>query len=171
MTTLGIDASTKCTGYAVFRDGELIDYGKVSSDKDNWRERVVFMMKEVARLAKEYSADEIVAEVPVRTLANVNTLEQLFSLHGALLGISAVLHIRFVPIEVNSWRKKLGLLKDIPKSTKDKRAILKERSIKMANELYGLELVWKSASSKYNDDDISDAILIAHTYIMDREVS
>lgn len=165
MTTLGIDASTKCTGYAVFRDKELIDYGKVSSDKDNWRERVVFMMSEIAKLAKEYDANEIVAEVPVKTLANVNTLEQLFSLHGAILGITAVLRVKFIPIEVNSWRKKLGLLKDIPKNTKDKRAILKERSIKMANELYGLELLWKSASSKFNDDDISDAILIAHSYL------
>lgn len=165
MITLGIDASTKCTGYAVFRDKELIDYGKVSSDKDNWRERVVFMMSEIAKLAKEYNANEIVAEVPVKTLANVNTLEQLFSLHGAILGITAVLHVKFIPIEVNSWRKKLGLLKDIPKNTKDKRAILKERSIKMANELYGLELLWKSASSKFNDDDISDAILIAHSYL------
>lgn len=166
MRTLGIDASTKCTGYAIFEDGELIKYGKVSSDaNDNWRERVVFMMKEVAHIAKDFCVDQIVAEVPVKTLANVNTLEQLFSLHGALLGISAVLHIKFIPMDVNAWRKNIGILKDIPKSTKDKRAILKERSIKMANELYGLDLVWKSAGSKFNDDDISDAILIAHTYI------
>jgi hypothetical protein len=59
----------------------------------------------------------------------------------------------------------MGILDDIPKDVKDKRSIYKERSVKLANELYNLDLTWKSKSSKENDDDISDAILIAHTVI------
>ena len=51
------------------------------------------------------------------------------------------------------------------KTYKDKRIILKERSVNLANNLYDLNLVWKSKASKDNDDDISDAILIAHTVI------
>ena len=35
----------------------------------------------------------------------------------------------------------------------------------LANELYNLDLTWKSKASKDNDDDVSDAILIAHTVI------
>jgi hypothetical protein len=35
----------------------------------------------------------------------------------------------------------------------------------LANELYNLDLIWKSKASKDNDDDVSDAILIAHTVI------
>ena len=35
----------------------------------------------------------------------------------------------------------------------------------LANKLYDLDLIWKSKTSKDNDDDISDAILIAHTVI------
>ena len=96
---------------------------------------------------------------------NVNTLEQLFSLHGAILGVASALHIKFTPVNVSAWRKELGLLKDIPKGTKDKRSILKERSVMLANELSNLDLTWKSKTSKDNDDDVSDAILIAHTVI------
>ena len=166
MIRMGLDGSTKCSGWCIFDNKKLVSYGKIIADKDlDWRERVVFMMDKVADLIREYNVSELCVEIPVKTTANVNTLEQLFSLHGAILGVASVLHIKFTPINVNAWRKKIDLLKDIPKNTKDKRSILKERSINLANSLYGLNLVWKSKTSKYNDDDISDAILIVHTVI------
>ena len=166
MIRMGLDGSTKCSGWCVFDDDKLLCYGKINADKNlEWRERVVYMMKEIAVLIKEYNVEELCVENPVKTIANVNTLEQLFSLHGALLGVASALHIKFTPINVSTWRKQLGLLVDIPKDTKDKRSILKERSVKLANELYDLNLIWKSKTSKENDDDISDAILIAHTVI------
>ena len=166
MIRMGLDGSTKCSGWCVFDDEELLCYGKIVADKDlEWRERVVYMMKEVASLIKKYDVEELCVELPVKTIKNTNTLEQLFSLHGAILGVASALHIKFTPVNVNTWRKELGLLKDIPKDTKDKRSILKERSVNLANDLYDLDLVWKSKASKNNDDDISDAILIAHTVI------
>lgn len=164
---MGLDASTKCSGWCIFQDNKLITYGKIIPEDLNWdwRKRVIYMMSEVAKLIKEYKVDTIVKEKPLRSLANVNTLEQLFCLDGAILGLSAALHVLFIPVEVNGWRKTLGILKDMPKDVKDKRSILKERSIKLANELYNLDLIWKSPTSKFNDDDISDAILIAHSVI------
>ena len=162
MIRMGLDGSTKCSGWCIFDDEELLYYGKINADKNlEWRERVVYMMKEVASLIHKYHVEELCVELPVKTITNVNTLEQLFSLHGAILGVASVLHIKFTPVNVNTWRKELGLLKDIPKGTKDKRSILKERSVNLANNLYNLDLVWKSKASKNNDDDISDAILIA----------
>lgn len=166
MIRMGLDGSTKCSGWCVFNNEDLLCYGKIIANKDlEWRERVVYMMKEVASLIREHHVQELCVELPVKTIANVNTLEQLFSLHGAILGVASALHIKFTPVNVNTWRKELGLLKDIPKGTKDKRSILKERSVMLANELYNLNLTWKSKASKDNDDDVSDAILIAHTVI------
>lgn len=167
MIRMGLDASTTCSGWCIFDDEKLIGYGKIAPNDNSltWRERIVWMMRQVALIIKKYKVEELMAETPVKTIKNVNTLEQLFSLHGAILGVASTLHIKFTPVDVNQWRKNLGLLKDIPKDTKDKRAILKERSINMANEIYDIDLVWKSPSSKFNDDDISDAILIAHTVI------
>ena len=166
MIRMGLDGSTKCSGWCIFDDEELLHYGKINADKKlEWRERVVYMMKQVASLICEYHVQELCVELPVKTINNVNTLEQLFSLHGAILGVASALHIKFTPVNVNTWRKQLGLLNDIPKGTKDKRSILKERSVRLANKLYDLDLTWKSKTSKDNDDDISDAILIAHTVI------
>lgn len=170
MIIMGLDGSTKSSGWCIFEDNELMCYDKiVITDKTlSWRERIVVMMREVAKIAKRYQVQEICVEVPVKSLANVNTLEQLFSLHGAILGVASALHIKFTPIEVSTWRSFTGISEGIPKKTKDKRSIYKERSIKLANELYGLKLVWQSKTSKLNDDDISDAILIAHTVIHNR---
>lgn len=45
------------------------------------------------------------------------------------------------------------------------RASLKERAIKMANEIFGLNLLYVSKNSKKNQDDIAEAILIGYTYL------
>lgn len=165
MITMGIDASTKCTGYCIFDNKKLIKYDKISPDKTlEWRDRVVWMMKHLSDIARDNSVEQICVEVPVKTIQNVNTLEQLFSLHGAILGFASSLGIPVIPVEVATWRKEVGISLGISKGM-NKRDILKQRSIEKVNELYGLELVWKSPSSKYNDDDISDSILIAHSVL------
>lgn len=169
MRRMGIDASTKCTGYCIFEDKKLITYGKLSptNSKDmTWRERVIWMMKHVSDIIQNHHIQQICLEVPIKTLQNVVTLEQLFTLQGAILGISIANNAQVVTVEVNQWRKELGISKGIVKDNKkNSRAILKQRSIELANELYDLDLVWKSTSSKFNDDDISDAILICHSVI------
>lgn len=167
MIRMGLDGSTKSSGWCIFDDEKLVTYGKiVVEDKEiDWRSRVVYMMRKVAKLIQYYDVEELCVELPVQSLKNVNTLEQLFSLHGAILGVASALHIKFTPVHVNTWRTFMGILDDVPKDTKDKRSLYKERSVKLTNQLYDLDLTWKSASSTKNDDDISDAILIAHTVI------
>lgn len=170
MKRMGIDASTKCTGYCIFEDKKLIKYNKIEIIDSNtdWRDRVVYMMKELSSVIIKEEINQVCIEVPIKTIQNVNTLEQLFSLHGAILGMCVTLGVEVIPVEVNKWRKDLHLLSNIPKD-ENKRAILKERSIKLANELYGLDLVWKSPNSKKNDDDISDSILICHSVIHEND--
>lgn len=167
MIRMGLDGSTKSSGWCIFNDDKLVCYDKIviTDTELTWRERIVIMMKEVSYIAVRYHVEELCVEIPVKSLANVNTLEQLFSLHGAMLGVASALHIKFTPVNVATWRSFTGISEDIPSKTKDKRSILKERSIKLANKLYDLDLEWRSKGSKFNDDDISDAILIAHTVI------
>lgn len=168
MKILGVDASTRCTGWCVLDNGKLIEYGKIiPEDRDaEWRERVLYMMRKVGKIAQTYNIDTIACETPVKTIKNVNTLEQLFTLGGTLMGIAAMLHINYCPVEVATWRKHFKLLDGIPAKEKDKRAILKQRSIELANETYNLELQYVSPSSSRNDDDIADSINIA-TYVDD----
>lgn len=45
------------------------------------------------------------------------------------------------------------------------RALLKERAIKMANDVFGTNLQYISKYSKKNQDDIAEAILIGYSYL------
>ncbi len=46
---------------------------------------------------------------------------------------------------------------------------LKERAIKMANEIFGLNLVFINKTSKKNQDDIAEAILVGYAYLKERK--
>lgn len=45
------------------------------------------------------------------------------------------------------------------------RAALKERAVKLANELFNLNLLFVNKNSKQNQDDIAEAILIGYSYL------
>ena len=46
---------------------------------------------------------------------------------------------------------------------------LKQKSIEFVNKEFGLDLKWISKSSKFNQDDISDSILIAYSYFINTQ--
>ena len=64
----------------------------------------------------------------------------------------------------NEWRSKVGLFDGKRESTK--REEMKQKSIELVNKEFGLDLKWFSKSSKFNQDDISDSILIAYSYFI-----
>ena len=167
MIRMGIDASTVCTGYCIFEDKDLKTYGKISLNADiQWRDRIIDMVKQLKELIQLHNVEQICVEVPIKTIKNVITLERLFTLQGAIIGVTATMGVEVVPVEVSQWRKQLHLMKGIKaQDKKEERKILKQRSIELANQLYNLDLVYKSPDSKFNDDDISDAILICHSVI------
>ena len=53
MITIAIDPSTKCTGYSVFKNNELIDYGAFSEESKNTTERVFNILTKVEELIKK----------------------------------------------------------------------------------------------------------------------
>lgn len=162
MIYISLDPSTNSTGYAIFEDKDLIDYGTWQPSKDfEWRTKINWISLQLHNLINTLRKDNkeiiLIAECPIKTIKNVNTLEMLFSLHGSIMAVAKLNNILFIPVEVNQWRKKLGILLNIPKE-ENNRKVLKDRSVSMANDIYKLDL-------KKADDDISDAILIGTTII------
>ena len=51
----------------------------------------------------------------------------------------------------------------------NERISLKERAVKMANDLFGLNLQYISKYSKKNQDDIAEAILVGYAYLKERK--
>lgn len=165
--TIGLDCSTRSTGYGVFQNDKLIDYGIIKSEELDWRNRLLIQSKVLGELFDKYNPEEVfVEDVPLNPRGGIKTAVMLGAVQGMVYGLGASRKIEMKFVLPSVWRSPLGLF-DGTKEGK-KREVLKQKSVEKANELFGLELVYKSPSSKQNCDDISDAILLCYSQIKQR---
>lgn len=160
MVIMGIDASTTSTGWSVFRDKQLIDYGCIKPTGKDWRERLICQEEYISAIVDKYSPDFVAMEdVPLSSNSN-KILVILGAVQGFFYGIFAHYKIPVNFIIPSTWRSPIGLFSGDRAGTTRKE--MKRKSIEKANELFGLNLQWVSMNSSKNDDDISDAILIGY---------
>jgi hypothetical protein len=84
-----------------------------------------------------------------------------------IVSICATKNLKVSFIGVSQWRSSLGLFTGKRKDTT--REMMKQSSVEYANKTFGLDLVWKSKSSKFNDDDLSDAINVAYSQLIEHK--
>lgn len=159
---LCLDLSTKSSGWSILNmtTNELVAYGRVEKYRDeesDMRKRVMYMMDNIRLVIDEYKPCKVVMEDVVPTINNSMTVKALSILSGALTGMCHTLGLEYDFVSVATWHSELGILKS--------KGDLKEQSINIANEKYGIELLFKSPSSKLNSDDIADAINIGSYYL------
>ena len=159
MIAVGLDASSTCTGWSVFRDNKLIDYGAIKPKGQNWQERVYNEKPELEQVFKKYHPDKIFMEnVPLKASGGLKTLVILGGVQGFIYGVAASNNIPIEFVDPNTWRSMGGVFDGTQEGKK--RDHLKQRAIEMANEKFGLNLLWVSPKSTKNQDDIAEAILI-----------
>lgn len=167
MVVLGLDLSSKKSGHSLFVDNKLIEYGLWENDDKNWRTRIIYMASELDNYIKTHKIDRVIIEdVPLAT-ANPQTLKILSALQGSIMAICVANNLEAEFVSVSDWRSKLGLFNGTRKGTQ--REEMKKSSIEYANKTFGLDLIWKSKSSKYNQDDIADSINVAWSQIKPHE--
>lgn len=172
MVILALDASTKNSGYAIFKDKELIKYGCIQSSKTNVIERILIMIKEIDNLITEYQIDKVILEevLPKNEAyddganhhANPKVFKPLMWLQGGIALMIYVNHnqkqekeIEIEYILPNSWRSKVG----IRTGRGIKRENLKIADIKFAKDTFGIDV----------NDDVADACGIGWAYIKDSQ--
>lgn len=161
-TIISLDASTSCTGWAVFENERLIAYGKIKPHGDTWRDRLMDETMELAALFREYVPDVVVAEdVPLKD--GKQTIVKLGAVHGMILSLCAGFKLEPVFVLPSTWRHKLGMFDGTRAGMK--RDAMKEKAVHMANELFGLDLQWVSPTSTKNDDDTAEAVLIGYSHV------
>lgn len=167
---MSLDASTTCTGFAVFCEEKLIKYGKIKPDKNlDWRDRVIRILKNLEEILSDFNINKIyIEDVPLKKQGGTKTLVQLGFVQGAITTLCEKYGISEFYIPVSRWRSDVGLFD----KTEDgkRRNSLKIASINKANELFDLDLkVTLTKNGNYNekksDDDIADAILIGASQI------
>lgn len=163
--TLGLDMSSKSSAYSIFDGEKLVEYAlwKIPDDIIDWRERILWMGKQLNDCIRTHNIDKIYCEDVPLIMNNPQTLKILSALQGVIIGVVASNDLLVEFINVSKWRSDIGLFK----GTRDKmgREEMKKSSIEYANETFGLKLIWKSPTSKFNMDDLSDAINVAWSQI------
>lgn len=173
MRYVGIDASSSCTGIALFNNKELMDSTKVKSDKGmGFRESSCQMIERVIPIISEYKPDIIYMEdVPTFTKQGSkggNILQPLVAL-GAVQGIFYLelqyklgYNIEF--LDLTAWRQGLGFLNG--SATERNRDHQKDKAVKFVNETFGLDLYYQlGKKSVKDDDDQAEAIALCWSKI------
>lgn len=160
MRVLGLDnATTKC-GYAVIDDGELVDYGLINLKKEcgykaKYMERILKLVQMVDVMVLEDDIDKLfIEETHLASKGskrrNVSVFRKLTELAGCIKMVGESREVEYYAVLPSSWRSEHNMTRE--------RKEQKKSAIKIANEIYGLDL-------KSKDDDIAEAILIArHGY-------
>lgn len=158
MKILALDLSTKSTGYAVYNDNELIDYGCITATSTDFIKRIQKIIKELNIKLQEHKPDKVVAEEvrPEGTgygVGNLHTHKTLMYLQAA---VAFLLHEQYaaVPFEFvypSSWRATCG----IKNGRGIKRSTAKAADVEWAEKTFGIKV----------NDDIADAIGIGYSQI------
>ena len=159
MTILSLDLSSKSSGWAIFEDGFLKDYGCITSSSLDLLKRINIMKDELKTIVEKYQPNKVVAEEvrPENGMQNIKTHRALMWLQG---GVALMLYDYNKKLELDliypsSWRAAIG----IKTGRGIKRTSLKEKDIQFVKENYNLDV----------NDDEADAICIGYSQCHDIE--
>ena len=151
MIILGIDSSTRSTGWAVINTDyegslRLLSYGTIApkSSKMDAIDRIINIVKELISIIESYNPEFVVIE-EMNVSRNMNTVRVLAGLLTAiemLLRRRELLYIKMTP---SAWRKRVGI------NPSAKREVLKEQSRFFVERNYNESVL----------EDEADAICIA----------
>ena len=150
MIICGIDASTSCTGWSIFKDDKLITYGAIKPHGEDWRGRVMDLTMALSEIFKIHRPNIIYIE-ETYTARNPQTTKVLTRLQGIVYAWCMNNECEFNTIRPSEWRKWLNFTQN----KNVKREQLKKQSLQYVLDNYGLEVT----------DDESDAICIADAVV------
>lgn len=176
---LGLDMSSKKSGYCLFEGQQLKEYGlwemQYETESD-WRERIKWMSKQLSLYCDKYDITKIYCEDVPPVLENTQTIKILSALQGCIISLCQLNNIEVKFVSVPTWKNIVGIdmkhskefkkfIKDYPDSNCSKfkdlvKAYEKKLSVDYANSLFNIDLVWSAPSSKFNMDDVADSINI-----------
>lgn len=107
---LALDQSSRITGYAVFENAKLIDYGKFSVNDDDIGVRLMKIRQEVEQLIKYHEVEEVVFEdiqMQGNVANNVQTFKTLAEVFGVIYELVTELNLPNTAVLASSWKSTL----------------------------------------------------------------
>lgn len=152
---ISLDESTKSTGFAVFKNNELIDYGAIQENSKDVLERVNDILDRINSMIDEYKPNIVIVE-NVQITMSAPTAKALMGLQFAIELMCYKTNIECTSIRTAHWRKVLGL----SNSPKLKRTDKKKEAMEYVKNKYNID---------EKIDDVTDAICIGESYIKENK--
>ena len=109
---LALDQASVTSGYAVFKNGNLVDYGKFTFNDGVIAERLVKIRAKVIELIEEHDIDEVAFE-DIQMQGNVTNNVQTFKVLSEVFGVvSEVLQekkMKYTVVMSGTWKSTLGI--------------------------------------------------------------
>lgn len=107
---LGLDQATHISGYAVFNNKNLIEYGSFEATANNDIERSVQVKQWLISLIDQFQIDFVGLEgIQYQSAAGVTTFETLARLQGILAATCVEEKVPYKIIPTNTWRAHCGV--------------------------------------------------------------
>jgi len=143
---LALDQSTSCTGYAVYINGELVDYGALTSSKKETHQKIRSICSKIEDLIKDYAISVVAIEDIYLDQSKLDVYKVLANLLGAIIDTTLRLGARYKLVSATEWKSHFGILKH--------REYGKELAIAEVKKLLG----------KVVKEDVAEAVLIGKYY-------
>lgn len=108
---LALDQASITSGYAVFKDGDLVAYNKFTFD-DDIGERLVKIRKKVISLIEEFDINEVAFEdiqMQSNVTNNIQTFKALSEVFGVIQELITELGIKYTVVPSATWKSTLGI--------------------------------------------------------------
>lgn len=106
---LGIDQSTKCSGYCVMENGKYKKSGVIEvSDKDDTMTRLENMNKEIIKLIRDVKPTWVIFE-NIQFQRNYQTYKTLAQLQGLIMAYLFQKDLGFTIVEPTAWKSCCGI--------------------------------------------------------------
>ena len=109
---LALDQSSRITGWAVFEDKKLLDYGKFTITDDRGEVRLHKIRQKVKELIETYNINEVVMEdiqLQESKINNIATFKILAQVLGVIQELLVELDIPQAAVVSSSWKSTLGI--------------------------------------------------------------
>lgn len=149
---LALDQSSHISGYAIFIEGNLETYGKITVNDNDIGIRLLKIRQKIEQLINEYDITDVIIEdiqLQSNVTNNVATFKVLSEVFGVIQELIIEKNISFTSVLASSWKSKL-------KIKSRQRQQQKKEAQDLINNLY----------NKKVSQDEADAICIGIYYLI-----
>lgn len=158
---LALDQASLTSGFAVFKDDQLFDYGKFTFSDTDLAERLVKIRNKVIELIDFYEITEVAFE-DIQMQGNVNnvqTFKVLAEVYGVILELLQELEMKYVIVPSSTWKSTLGIRGKARQEQKKNAQlyVLEKYGVKAIQDVCDAICIGTHVLKNYNKEEIHES--------------